>query len=182
MTDTCPIILDTLSFLKLTFFIGYDILSPTKGGGRPVKLSTVTRYGLRALSDLCVQEDRESKPVAVGDIARRQDIPPSYLEQLFAKLRRGHLVKSVRGAQGGYILARPADEITVAEVIRALGESIAFGDCQTKAGCNNISECSTYELWQRLKGSVDDILENTTLEDIAKKNKTVLTQEEFFNS
>jgi len=136
-----------------------------------MKLSTVTRYGLRALSDLCVQGAQE-KPVTVGDIARRQDIPPSYLEQLFVKLRRGRLVRSVRGAQGGYMLTRPANNITVAEIIRALGEPIVFGDCQTEAGCHNISECPTYKLWQKVKGSVDEILESTTLDDLAKtKNK-----------
>ena len=153
-----------------------------------MNLSTVTRYGLRGLSDLCAHEDAqgeihgESKPVAIGDIARRQEIPPSYLEQLFAKLRRGRLIRSVRGAQGGYVLARPANEITVAEIIRALGEPIAFGDCQTEAGCRrDTSTCCTYELWQKLKGSVDEILESTTLEDIAGKNKTMPKQEEFFN-
>jgi Rrf2 family protein len=144
-----------------------------------VKLTTVTRYGLRALSDLSSWEGEG--PVAVSDIARRQNIPSSYLEQLFAKLRRGHLIKSIRGAQGGYILARPPGEITVAEVIRALGESIAFGDCQTEAGCRNIASCSTYGLWQKLKSSVDSILENTTLEDIAKKgDKALPDQEDFF--
>ena len=135
-----------------------------------MKLSTVTRYSLRALSDLAHFESQgEQKPVTAGDIARRQDIPPSYLEQLFVKLRRGRLVRSVRGAQGGYVLARPAEEITVAEVVRALGESIAFGDCQTAEGCQNTSECPTYGLWQKLKGSVDEVLESTTLKDLAKK-------------
>jgi len=113
----------------------------------------------------------ESVPVAVGDIARRQEIPSSYLEQLFAKLRRGRVVKSIRGAQGGYVLARPASEITVAEVVKALGEPIAFGDCQTDAGCSNTSDCPTYELWQKLKTSVDNILESTTLEDLTKRDK-----------
>ena len=92
-----------------------------------MKLSTTTRYGLRALSDLCAQDG--DGPVAVSDIARRQDIPANYLEQLFARLRRGNILRSVRGAQGGYLLARPAGEITIAEVVDALGESIAFGDC-----------------------------------------------------
>lgn len=137
-----------------------------------MKLSTVTRYGLRALSDLCEQKDeREGRPVAVGDIARRQEIPSSYLEQLFVKLRRGRVVKSIRGAHGGYVLARPPGEITVAEIIRVLGEPIAFGDCQTDAGCINTPDCPTYELWQRLKTSMDDILESTTLEDLTKQNK-----------
>ena len=139
-----------------------------------MKLSTVTRYGLRALLDLCAQEDdRESSPVAVGDIAKRQEIPSSYLEQLFAKLRRGRVVKSIRGAQGGYVLARPANEITVAEIVKALGEPIAFGDCQTDAGCSNISDCPTYVLWQRLKTSVDVILESTTLKDLAKRDEKI---------
>jgi len=119
---------------------------------------------------MCAREDGgEKKPVSIGDIAKRQEIPSSYLEQLFAKLRRGRVIKSVRGAQGGYLLARPAKEITVAEIIRALGEPIAFGDCQTDAGCDNIFDCPTYELWQRLKTSVDDILETTTLEDLVKR-------------
>ena len=139
-----------------------------------MKLSTVTRYGLRALSDLCVQKgEGESRPVTVGDIARRQEIPPSYLEQLFAKLRRGGVIESVRGAQGGYVLARPASEITVAEIIKALGEPIAFGDCQTDAGCGKVSDCPTHELWQKLKMSMDDILESTTLEDLAKQDKKI---------
>lgn len=144
-----------------------------------MKLSTVTRYGLRALSDLSARNG--DGPVAVGDIARRQGIPSSYLEQLFARLRRGHLVKSVRGAQGGYVLARPAGEITIAEVIRVLGESIAFGDCQTESGCSNAEKCSTWELWQRVRNSVDGILESTTLEDIAQKEMSgIPDQEEFF--
>ena len=148
-----------------------------------MKLSTVARYGLHALSDLYAQELLEGKkPVTVGDIARRQGIPASYLEQLFVKLRRGRLIESVRGAQGGYILARPAGEITVAEIIRVLGESIAFGDCQTDAGCQNTSDCPTYELWQKLRGSVNDILESTTLDDIAKKSKGTATREEIFSS
>jgi Rrf2 family iron-sulfur cluster assembly transcriptional regulator len=128
--------------------------------------------------------------VAVGDIARRQDIPLNYLEQLFVRLRRGDLVKSVRGAQGGYILARPAGEITVAEIVRALGEPIAVGDCQTDAGCRNAPRCPTYGLWRRLKNSVDDILENTTLDDLAREHREnagkldaeIPAREEFFGA
>lgn len=143
-----------------------------------MKLSTATRYGLRALSDLYAHSG--DKPVSISDIARREDIPSSYLEQLFAKLRRAGLIQSVRGAQGGYTLAKPATQISVAEIIQALGEPIAFGDCQTDVGCSNTLNCSTYELWQKLKVSVDDILENTTLEEISRKNPAA--QEAFFNS
>lgn len=146
-----------------------------------MKLSTATRYGLRALSDLCARQG--NAPVAVGDIARRQEIPPSYLEQLFAKLRRGHVLKSIRGAQGGYVLARPANEITIAEIIEALGEPIIFGDCQTKAGCDRTSKCSAYGLWRRLKDSVDGILQDTTLADVMRGMRDEFPdQKEFFAS
>ena len=136
-----------------------------------MKLSTTTRYGLRALTDLCVQQ--QGAPVSVSDIARRQNIPVNYLEQLFAKLRRSNILKSVRGAQGGYLLARPAKEITVSEVIAALGEEILFGSCQSEKGCANAPTCSTFDLWNRLRISIDGILDGTTLEDLAKKDRAL---------
>ena len=136
-----------------------------------MKLSTTTRYGLRALTDLCVQQ--QDAPVSVSDIARRQNIPVNYLEQLFAKLRRSNILKSVRGAQGGYLLARPAKEITLSEVIAALGEEILFGSCQSEKGCANAATCSTFDLWNRLRISIDGILDGTTLEDLAKKDRTL---------
>ncbi|MBR1671705.1 MAG: Rrf2 family transcriptional regulator [Fretibacterium sp.] len=141
-----------------------------------MKLSTTTRYGLRALSDLCAQEG--DVPVSVSDIAKRQNIPLNYLEQLFAKLRRGGVLKSIRGAQGGYLLARPAGEISVAEVIRALGEPIVFGDCQMEEGCVNAPTCPTFRLWRKVKGSIDDILMETTLEDILKDKMSLLEADE----
>ena len=140
-----------------------------------MKLSTTTRYGLRALSDLCSQE---GGPVSVSDIARRQDIPLNYLEQLFSRLRRGGILKSIRGAQGGYFLARSAAEISIAEVIDALGEAIAFGDCQMEEGCVNAPECPTFKLWRRVKGSIDTILAATTLEDILKDRQSLLDADE----
>ena len=102
----------------------------------------------------------------MSDIARRQDIPANYLEQLFARLRRGDILRSVRGAQGGYLLARPAGEITVAEIVDALGESITFGDCQTEAGCDQMASCPTFSLWRKVRDSIDEILKATTLEDL----------------
>ena len=140
-----------------------------------MKLSTTTRYGLRALSDLCAQN--EDGPVAVSDIAKRQDIPANYLEQLFAKLRRGNILRSVRGAQGGYLLARPAGEIWVGVIVDALGESITFGDCQTEAGCDQAPRCPTFHLWRKVKNSIDEILTNTTLEALVR-NGTFLQDEE----
>ena len=131
-----------------------------------MKLSTTARYGLKAMSDLCVHS-QNFEPVSVSDIASRQKIPVNYLEQLFSKLRRGGLLESVRGAQGGYFLSKPANEITVTNILEALGEPFIFGSCQTEKGCENSPTCPTFNLWRKVKGSVDEILDTTTLEDIA---------------
>ena len=133
-----------------------------------MKLSSTARYGLRALSDLCLHS-RKSEPVAVSDIALRQNIPVNYLEQLFSKLRRQGILESVRGAQGGYYLSKPASEISVNEILEALGEPFIFGSCQTEKGCENSKTCPTFNLWRKVKGSVDEILSSTTLEDLATR-------------
>ena len=138
-----------------------------------LRLSTTARYSLRALSDLCSRSDNQ--PVSVSDIASRQNIPVTYLEQILAKLRRGGILDSVRGAQGGYILARPAGKITVAEILQALGEPVIFGSCQTDKGCENAVTCPTFNLWRKVKGSVDEILRTTTLEDIADEKLSLMT-------
>ena len=137
-----------------------------------MRLSTTARYSLRALSDLCSCHDGE--PVSVSDIALRQNIPVTYLEQIFGKLRRGGILESVRGAQGGYMLSRPANEITIAEILQALGEPVIFGSCQTEKGCENAVTCPTFNLWRKVKGSVDEILRTTTLEDIADEKISLL--------
>ena len=98
----------------------------------------------------------------------------NYLEQLFRKLRTAGLLESVRGAQGGYYLARGADEITIAEILQALGEPFIFGSCQTEQGCENAPSCPTFNLWRRVKGSVDEILTTTTLADIADEKAALL--------
>ena len=121
------------------------------------------------MSDLCMHS-QNFEPVSVSDIAIRQKIPVNYLEQLFSKLRRGGLLESVRGAQGGYFLSKPANEITVTEILEALGEPFVFGACQTDKGCENSPTCPTFILWRKVKGSVDEILNTTTLEDIATQN------------
>ena len=137
-----------------------------------MRLSTTARYSLRALSDLCTHSHDE--PVSVSDIASRQNIPVNYLEQLFRKLRYGGILDSVRGAQGGYRLARPAGEITIAGILQALDEPFIFGSCQTEKGCENAPTCPTFNLWRKVKGSVDEILKATTLEDIASEKISLL--------
>ena len=144
-----------------------------KGERLSVKLSSTARYGLRAMSDLCVHS-RNSEPVCVSDIASRQNIPVNYLEQLCRKLRAGGLLESVRGAQGGYFLAKSADEISIADILEVLGEPFIFGSCQTEKGCENAVTCPTFSLWRKVKGSVDEILKTTTLADIADEKITLL--------
>ena len=138
-----------------------------------MRLSTTARYGLRAMSDLCTHS-HDSEPVSVSDIAFRQNIPLNYLEQLFRKLRTAGLLESVRGAQGGYFLARKSDEISIADILQALGEPFIFGSCQTENGCENAVTCPTFNLWRKVKGSVDEILETTTLADIVDEKITLL--------
>ena len=138
-----------------------------------LRLSTTARYSLRALSDLCSRPDNQ--PVSVSDIASRQNIPVTYLEQLFVKLRRGGILDSIRGAQGGYMLSRPAGENTIAEILQALGEPVIFGSCKTEKGCENAVTCPTFNLWRKVKGSVDEILRKTTLADIADEKLSLMT-------
>ena len=137
-----------------------------------LRLSTTARYSLRALSDLSSSPNNE--PVSISGIASRQNIPVTYLEQIFGKLRRGGILESVRGAQGGYMLARPANDITISEILQALGEPVIFGSCQTEKGCENAVTCPTFNLWRKVKGSVDEILRTTTLEDIADEKISLL--------
>ena len=145
-----------------------------------MKLSQAARYGLKAMSDLCECLERTKNPVSVSEIASRQKIPVNYLEQLFGKLKRASLLESVRGAQGGYLLAKPAEEISIADILNALGEPFIFGSCQTKKGCENAVTCPTFNLWRRVKGSVDEILEATTLKDIAAEKNSLLENLEKF--
>ena len=161
--------------LILIRFVAYVILCAIlrKGENLSVRLSSTARYGLRAMSDLSTHS-HNSEPESVSDIASRQNIPVNYLEQLFRKLRTAGLLESVRGAQGGYYLARKADEITIAEILQALGEPFIFGSCQTEKGCENALSCPTFNLWRRVKGSVDEILNTTTLADITDEKTALL--------
>ena len=133
-----------------------------------VKLSTKSRYGLRALLYMAERYDGE-RAVPVGEIAKEQQVSEKYLEQLFLRLRRKRIITSVRGAQGGYMLMKHPRDVTVASVVEALEGDITFADCFSAGGCRNIETCPTHDLWSRLKGSIDEILEDTTLFDMVNK-------------
>jgi len=135
-----------------------------------VKLSTKGRYAVMAMVDLATQND--GKPIALADVAERQEISLSYLEQLFGRLRRGQLVKSVRGPGGGYLLARDAAEIRVADVIMAVDEPIKATRCTpgSPSGCQGRQQrCLTHDLWEELGNQIYLFLSSVSLADVADR-------------
>lgn len=137
-----------------------------------MKLSSKGRYAVMAMVDLAFHSD--GRPVSLAEIAARQEISLSYLEQLFGKLRRGGLVASVRGPGGGYLLGSPAKEIVVAAIIDAVDEPIRATRCKVGAdpqeGCmKDRSRCLTHDLWEELGFHIRDFLSSVTLEDICEQ-------------
>ncbi|MBV17619.1 MULTISPECIES: Rrf2 family transcriptional regulator [Thalassospira] len=136
-----------------------------------MKLSTKGRYAVMAMVDLA--ESSKDRPVALADIADRQEISLSYLEQLFGKLRKGGLVRSVRGPGGGYLLARTAQETRVADVILAVDEPIRATRCKSGSpkGCKaNQGRCQTHELWEELGNQIYLYLASVSLADVVGRN------------
>ncbi|MBM3572910.1 MAG: Rrf2 family transcriptional regulator, partial [Alphaproteobacteria bacterium] len=129
-----------------------------------MRLSTKGRYAVMAMVDLARHSG--GHPVALADIADRQEISLSYLEQLFAKLRRGALVRSVRGPGGGYLLGHPPEQMRIADIILAVDEPIRATRCTPGApeGCNkNKSRCLTHDLWEELGNQIHLYLSSVTL-------------------
>jgi Rrf2 family iron-sulfur cluster assembly transcriptional regulator len=110
-----------------------------------------------------------SRPVSLADISGRQEISLSYLEQLFAKLRRGELVVSARGPGGGYRLARSGAEIFVAQIIDAVDESVDVTNCQGKGNCHHGETCLTHHLWEDLSGQIHEFLSQISLGDLMER-------------
>ncbi len=135
-----------------------------------MKLSTKGRYAVMAMVDLA--SNSKGQPVALADIAERQEISLSYLEQLFAKLRKGGLVKSVRGPGGGYLLAHPMEESRVSDIILSVDEPIRTTRCApgSPSGCrSNRSRCLTHDLWEELGNQIHLYLSSVTLADICNR-------------
>jgi Rrf2 family protein len=138
-----------------------------------MKLSTKGQYGTRALLDLALRESDE--PVPLRDTARRQEIPLQYLEHLITPLISAGIVRSVRGARGGIMLARPAAEIKLSDVIQALEGPIAPTECLNNPGvCDRVSFCVTRDVWDELKKAMEGVLEATTLKDLAERARKKL--------
>lgn len=142
-----------------------------------MKLSTKGRYGLRAILDVAL--NRNDGPVTLNSIAERQGISEGYLEQLMVPLKRAGLVKSVRGAQGGYILAKEPKEITVGEVIRALEGPIAPVTCVSEDypdECERAEGCVTRMVWAKVRDSIAEVLDSFTIEDLVRESRKCSSQ------
>jgi len=135
-----------------------------------MKLSTKGRYAVMAMVDLA--QHATGAPVALADIAERQDISLSYLEQLFAKLRRNGLVTSMRGPGGGYQLALKSSELRISDIIRAVDEPIRTTACADAGvtGCTGTtSRCLTHDLWDELGRQIQIFLSSVTIEDVVER-------------
>ena len=135
-----------------------------------MKLTTKGRYAVMAMADLAANQN--GKPVSLYDISTRQNISLSYLEQLFSKLKHEKLVKSIRGASGGYVLEKNPKEIRLANIIRAVDEEIKTLNCkkESKKGCNGRSiKCITHNLWDKLDSHINGFFENIKLEELVKR-------------
>ena len=136
-----------------------------------MKLSTKGRYGLRALVDLARYSEEE--PVSISSISAREDISEGYLEQLMALLKKAGLVKSIRGAAGGYVLARPAGQISVGDVLRALEGSLEPVECaglEPDGECKASDYCVTKYVWQRISQSINETVDQIFLSDLLREN------------
>jgi len=132
-----------------------------------MKLTTKGRYAVTAMLDLALHDT--GGPVALTDIAGRQGISLSYLEQLFAKLRRQGLVSSVRGPGGGYRLGAAADAISIAAVVSAVDEKVDATRCGGKKNCQGNERCLTHDLWQDLSGKIYQFLSGITLAHLVEQ-------------
>jgi len=134
-----------------------------------MKLTTKGRYAVTAMLDLAIYGDQ--RPVALADIARRQDISLSYLEQLFAKLRNQGLVTSTRGPGGGYELSRDPQTIAVAEIIGAVDEGVHATLCSGQFDCSEHRHCLAHDLWASLSNRIHSFFENISLGELKRRQR-----------
>ncbi|PMR74403.1 Fe-S cluster assembly transcription factor [Billgrantia endophytica] len=133
-----------------------------------MRLTTKGRYAVTAMLDLAL--NTEKGPTCLADISRRQEISLPYLEQLFARLRRAALVKSVRGPGGGYLLAMAPDDISISRVIDAVDESVDATRCQGLSDCQRGDTCLTHHLWCDLSEQIRGFLDGITLSQLVENS------------
>jgi len=142
-----------------------------------LKISTKGYYAVRALLDVACQG--KDAPVSLSNISSRQEISRHYLEQLFMKLRKSHLVKSVRGPTGGYFLSRPPEEITIGDIFRAVEESTSLFNCVKSRGnaqipCNKIDQCVSRLLWTRLTENISRAFDSINLNTLRHEQEKMI--------
>jgi len=151
------------NLLKYSKLHTYSTLFPEQ----EMKLTTKGRYAVTAILDLALHETQG--PTALADISARQGISLSYLEQLFAKMRRSNLVDSIRGPGGGYQLSRPKAQINVVNIVDSVNESMSATKCDGQGGCHHGEMCLTHELWNDLSEQINTYLSSITVEDLIKR-------------
>ncbi|MEM7250914.1 MAG: Fe-S cluster assembly transcriptional regulator IscR [Pseudomonadota bacterium] len=134
-----------------------------------MRLTTKGRYAVTAMLDLALHQG--GGPVSLAEIAERQGISLSYLEQLFSQLRKRELVQSTRGPGGGYRLRRAANEIAVADVIRAVDESVDATQCRGKENCRGAERCLTHDLWDDLSARIYEFLSEIDLAELVSRQR-----------
>jgi len=134
-----------------------------------MRLTTKGRYAVTAILDLAMHTDE--RPVVLADISERQGISLSYLEQLFAKLKRSGLVVSLRGPGGGYRLSRGEEDIFIAQIVDAVSESVDATRCQGEGNCQDGLKCLTHHLWLDLSDQIHNFLNNISLADLMERQE-----------
>lgn len=129
-----------------------------------MKLSTKGRYGVKAMVDLAMNYGKG--PISIKEISERKKISEYYLEQLFSPLRKAGLIKSIRGAQGGYILSKEPKDITIYDIIEVVEGPIEISTCIDGDACDNIDCCATRIVWKKIKKSIDEVTTSISLQDI----------------
>ncbi|HHS99396.1 MAG TPA: Rrf2 family transcriptional regulator [Thiomicrospira sp.] len=142
-----------------------------------MKLTSKGRYAVTAMIDIALNQGKGA--ITLSLISERQGISLSYLEQLFAKLKKSGLVSSARGPGGGYRLSRSAEEISISEIIRAVDESVDARKCAGKENCHGGDECLSHELWSELSSTIDSFLKSITLQCVVDKKQTKLKEVSF---
>lgn len=133
-----------------------------------MKISTKGRYALRLMLDVALHSEGEAVPLR--DVAERQDISDKYLEQIVTQLTRSGLLRSVRGAGGGYLLTRAPQAYTVGEILRPMEGDLAPVECASSGHCDRIGRCVTTEVWQQIGNAVDQVVDNITLADLVTRH------------
>lgn len=137
-----------------------------------MRLSTRSRYGVRLM--LALAGNQQKKPVFLKDIANSEEISEKYLSQIIIPLKGKGLVTTFRGAHGGYLLSRPASDITLRDIVEPLEGDLCLVDCVTNPGiCSRANECATREVWDELSSLLLNFLETVTLEDLINKSKKI---------